>query len=274
MVVGCPKCKAKLRVQEEKIRAGGSRFKCPRCASVLMVRKPEAGARRTLDAGKLMVAHPDPQFVRAISAILLEKDYEVTAAYDGVEAMVRAMKERPALAVLDVGLPKINGIEILKRLRERAETRSMKVILTSSSNDEGKDRESALDHGADDFIAEQRVPDALLASVKSLLSPEKAPEAAPRPEAPVPPAVEKGDEDVERARRLVRTILSDISLYSGARVEESIRQGSFRQAFANELREGLKHYENRIAPDVRQKGDFFNETVEEFIVRKRDDLGL
>jgi predicted Zn finger-like uncharacterized protein len=273
MVVGCPKCKAKLRVAEEKIRPGGSRFKCPKCASVLMVRKPEA-AKTVLDAGRLMVAHSSPDVARDVIALLSERGYEVTAVFDGVEAMVRAMKERPALAVLDVGLPRINGIEILKRLRDRTETRSMKIILTSSFHDEGEGRESALDHGADDYIAEQRMLDALVESVKSLLSPQKASEKAPHPEAAAPAAAEKGDEDVERARRLVRTILSDISLYSGAKVEEAIREGSFRQVFANELREGLKHYENRISPDVRQKGDFFNETVEEFIEKKRDDFGL
>jgi hypothetical protein len=79
---------------------------------------------------------------------------------------------------------------------------------------------------------------------------------------------------VERARRLARTILSDIYLYSPQKVEEAIRNGNFYATFASELKEGMKLYETRIPQEVRQKGDFFREAIEDFIETKKKALGI
>lgn len=284
MVVGCPKCKAKLRVADEKVGPEGSRFKCPKCASVLMVRRPEAKPR-DLDRGKVLFAHPDPGVAARVRPLLSESGLQVLEAADGVEAMVKSMKELPLFVVLDVGLPKIHGLEISRRLRSRPETRAAKILLTGTLSDEKKGMESAHRYGADGYISEHRLEDGLMTAINALAgeAPEEEPAPAPQPEEPGEPpetpepeteTPEKGDEEVHRAKRLVRTILSDIALYSGSRVDEAIRSGGFRSVFANELSEGLRHYENRISAEVRGREDFFNKAVDEFIEKRREDLGL
>jgi len=275
MVVGCPKCRTRLRVADDRVGPVGSRFKCPKCSAVLMVRRPEAKARE-LDRGKLLFAHPDPGVAGRVRAILSGSGLQLLEAPDGVEAMVKAMKDLPLFVVLDVGLPKIHGLEISRRLRARPETRNAKILLTGTLSDERKGMETAHRYGADGYISEHRLSEGLVRAISALAGVEQEDEPAPAP-APPEPAAEarpKGDDEVQRARRLVRTILSDIALYNGARVDEAIRSGSFRSVFAGELSEGLRHYEHRISAEVRGRGDFFNETVEEFIEKRRETLGL
>ncbi len=59
---------------------------------------------------------------------------------------------------------------------------------------------------------------------------------------------------VEKAKRLARTILSDIYLYSKAKVDEAIRKDAFHTTFASELKEGLKLYENRVLGGSQKNG--------------------
>jgi predicted Zn finger-like uncharacterized protein len=272
MVVGCPKCRAKLRVSEEKISREGSRFRCPRCSAVMLVRRP-APREAFIDRDKIMVAHENPEVPRRVSAALRGGRYQVLEARDGVEAMIKAMKERPFLSILDMGLPKIQGFEISRRLKARPETRDMTVLLVSSEHDPRRQRKGpASSYGAGDYLDERHIEEELPRLVESL---EGAKKEAPlrREEKPLPPPGQP-EEDVQRARRLARTVLSDIDLYSGEKVARAIRDNNFHEAFANELREGLRHYENRIPPNVRSKGDFFNQAIEEFVDRKRKALNL
>jgi len=185
-------------------------------------------------------------------------------------------------------------------LRKRHETKDMKIILLASLYDKSRyRREPDSLHGADAYIEEYQIESSLIQKVKSLkrAAPEGLPERkedagedagrssegkAKEPEvtgenAPQPAAERaKGGlsgEPVEKARRLARTIVSDIYLYSRAKVEEAIKKDSFHTAFAAELREGLKLYETRIPADVRKLGDFFNEELATFIEKKKRDKG-
>lgn len=272
MVVGCPKCKAKLKVSEDKIKPEGSKFRCPKCSEVLMVRRP-APKEVPVDREKIMVAHENPEVARRVREALPGGQYQVIETSDGVDAMVRVMKEMPFLVLLDMGLPKIQGFEISRRLKARPETKDMKVLLLSSEHDPGRQRkEPAASYGAADYLDEQKIEEELPRLVDFLRG-TKTEAPAKEEEKPLPPP-ERGEEDVQRAKRLARTVLSDIELYSGDKVTEAVRSNTFQSAFANELREGLRHYENRIPPEVRSKGDFFNEAVEEFINKKKKALDL
>ncbi len=90
------------------------------------------------------------------------------------------------------------------------------------------------------------------------------------------PLIEKKsfDEDIEKAKRLSRTIINDIYLYNASKVDESIRNNNFFTVFSTELNEGKKLYENRIPPEIRDKGDFFTEVIENFINSKKTTLEL
>lgn len=288
MVVICPKCKIKLKIDEGKLTPEGTRFKCPKCTAVLVVKKPVALPKKVLDSSKILVAHSNPVILNEIISILTKNGYRTITAPDGIDAMVKAIKEIPFLTVVEVALPKIYGFEVCKRLKLRDETKDMKFILLSSTYDKKRyRREPTSLYGADDYIEEHQVSELLIEKINTIrgIRPEEKEEVERLPEEPMierpevkitpeikPPVMAvspPADEKVESAKRLARTIMSDIYLYNSAKVEESIRNNNFYSVFAAEIKEGLKLYENRIPQEVRAKGDFFREAIENFIAGKK-----
>lgn len=296
MVVICPKCKTKLKVDETRLSSEGSRFKCPKCSTVLVVKKPAVQVKKVLDSSKILVAHSNPAVVGQMSSMLTRQGFKVTTSADGIDAMVKTLKEYPFLAVVEVVLPKIYGFEVCKRLKSRPETKNMKFILITSPYDKTKyRREPASLYGADEYIEDHNIPAELIEKINRLIGgipeekaektiqpvvtkPEPQPaETVERPEQKIEPVIKKeavpeakpADENIERAKRLSRTIINDIYLYNSAKVDEAIRNDSFYSVFASDLKEGKKLYENRILPDVRNKGDFFNEAIKNFIASKK-----
>lgn len=292
MVVICPKCKVKLKVAEEKIAPQGTRFKCPKCAAVLLVKRPAVRAK-PLDKKKVLIGHENPLIMEKIRSLLVNSGFGVIPAADGIEAMVNAAKELPFLSILSVSLPKIYGFEVALRLKKKPETRDMKIILVASLYDKDRyRREPATLHGADDYIEEHQIEAFLLAKIASLSGkkaqepgrPERAGAAAPQTKVPAPePEEEKpspGHKEpakpgqpivpVEKARRLARTIVSDIYLYNKAKVDEAIKKNAFHAAFASDLKEGLKLYESRVPAEVKKLGDFFNEEINHFIAKRKE----
>lgn len=288
VVVICPKCKTRLRVDEGRLTEGGSRFKCPRCATILLVKKPRPAPEKPVDNVKILVAHSNSVRTKEIASLLHKGGYVTITATDGIEAMVKAIKELPFLAIIEVALPKIYGFEVCKRLKLRPETRNMKVILVSSPYDKTRyRREPESFYDADEYIEEHRISEILTDTVNLLRGGGKKAEEKPaKPSEPpeqqkveqeteqhVKPAGETAATDngekIERARRLARTIVSDIYLYNTAKAEESIKTDTFSQVFAAELKEGKKLYESRISPEVRSQGDFFRDVMADFIEKKK-----
>lgn len=292
MVVICPKCKIKLKVDDTKLSESGSRFKCPKCGAVLLVKKPVAQTQKPVDNGTVLVAHSNPSALSQITTLLNSHGYRTLTATEGIEAMVKAIKDLPFLMILEVGLPKIFGFEVCKRLKLRPETRGMKFILVNSVYDDRRYRRQPESlYEADDYIEEHRLSELLIDSISRIKGEESGaktekPENADqpfqeektaqqtKPAAPgnVKPAEAGMDEKIERAKRLARTIVSDIYLYNTPKVETAIINNTFYSVFAAELREGLKLYEHRIAQEVRDRGDFFKETIQDFIDNKKKSL--
>lgn len=206
MVVVCPNCKTKLKIDEAKIAPQGTRFKCPKCQNILTVNKPsELPARQAeavppprpdfpsegpasgLDRKKAMVAHADAQVIARISKVLARLGITSIESSDGVETMVATLKERPYFIFVDVALPKIYGYEVVKRLRGRPETKDMKAVFISSIYDKKRyRREPASLYGADDYIDEHEIEDLLAGKIRHLIyhSEENGEKI---PERPLPP---------------------------------------------------------------------------------------
>lgn len=289
MVVICPRCKIRLKVDEGKLTMEGSRFKCPKCSTFLLVKKPAALSKKAIDNNKILIAHSKPAIVNEVTALLTKNGYQTITAHDGIEAMVKAMKELPFLIIIEVALPKIYGFEVCKRMKSRAETKEMKLILVSSVYDQKRyKREPTSLYDADDHIEEHKISELLMEKINTIkgIKPEEREEKGEKlPEEPVmekqeqkaePRVKPEGitvkppvDDKIERAKRLARTIMSDIYLYNSAKAEESIRNNSFYSNFAAEIKEGLKLYKNRIPQEVQAQGDFFREAIENFITNKK-----
>ncbi len=277
MVVICPKCRTKLKIPDEKISPDGSRFRCPKCSSVLLVRKPQKKATE-INKNLIMVAHSDATVAEKAEKLLRAEGYDVITVRDGIEAMVTALNRLPFIAVIDVALPKIYGFEVCRRLKSRPETENIGIILVPSVYDRTKyKRPPSTLYGADDYIEEDEIGENLIRKINNLKKEKPSAEeetSAPVMEKPESPSAARplSDEGIERARRFVRTVLSDLFIYNPQRVNEAIGAGTFREVFKSQLSEGFKLYQIRVSQEVRDKGDFFQEEIEEFIERKKKEL--
>lgn len=289
VVVICPKCKVRLKVDDSKLSPEGSKFKCPKCSAVLVVKQPAAQPKKTLDGKKILVAHSNPETLRTIVSLLSGHGYTIVTAADGIDMMVKALKEHPFLGIVEVALPKIYGFEICKRLKMRAETKGMKFILVPSIYDRNKYRREPVSlYGADDYIEDHDLSTQLVDKVDRLgeIRGEEKVEEPPRPdidraqvkkpEVKTEPVAKEpvsasgfSDEKVEKAKRLARTIINDIYLYNSAKLDAAIRNNNFYSVFAPELREGKKLYDQRILPEVRHIADFYKEAIENFISARK-----
>jgi len=299
VVVVCPKCKTKLKVDDAKLSTQGSRFKCPKCSTVLVIKKPAAQQKKALDEKKALIAHSNPLLVENIRTLLVGQGYTALTSADGIDAMVKALKELPCLGIIEAALPKIYGFEVCKRLKSRPETKEMKLILIPSIYDKTKYRREPVSlYGADDYIEEHDLSTRLIDAIIRIRSGAPAETKAPPPKSPVPstsdvspaekkkqpafgqpevPAAKvsaevKGDEMTEKARRLARTIINDIYLYNSSKVDEAVRQDKFYAVFAAEVKEGKKLYDNRIPQETRDKADFYREAIDNFLSAKKKAL--
>ncbi|MET3666669.1 phosphate regulon transcriptional regulator PhoB [Caulobacter sp. 1776] len=99
----------------------------------------------------------------------LDKEgYRVGVAGDGEEALIMANERAPDLVILDWMLPKVSGIEVCRRLRGRAETRNVPIIMLTARGEE-TDRIRGLDTGADDYVVKPFSMVELTARVRAVL---------------------------------------------------------------------------------------------------------
>lgn len=124
---------------------------------------------------KILVVDDDLELLGLVTYALRQAGYLVVEAADGVAAMAAFEKEEPELVVLDVNLPRLNGLEVCKRIR--AISRVPVMMLTVRSGEE--DQVQALDLGADDYLTKPFSPRTLLARVRALLRRAGAEKPAP-----------------------------------------------------------------------------------------------
>jgi two-component system, OmpR family, KDP operon response regulator KdpE len=114
---------------------------------------------------KALVVDDEPQIVRALRTSLRAKGYEVESAATGGEALDLAATWEPDLMILDLGLPDLDGIEVIRRLRGWTEL----PVIVLSARDERNDKIRALDVGADDYVNKPFAMDELLARMRATL---------------------------------------------------------------------------------------------------------
>jgi len=122
---------------------------------------------------RILVVDDDPTVAEIVVKYLERDGFAVDAVGDGVTALERAREELPALVVLDLMLPGLDGLEVCRALRELA---SVPVIMLTARGDE-EDRVAGLEVGADDYLAKPFSPRELAARVKAVL--RRAREPAP-----------------------------------------------------------------------------------------------
>ena len=113
---------------------------------------------------KLLIADDDPQMVRALRITLAAHGYEVVVAADGAAAVAAAAQTHPDIIMLDLGMPRLDGIEAIQALRGWTNV----PIIVVSGRTGSADKVEALDAGADDFVTKPFQVDELLARLRAL----------------------------------------------------------------------------------------------------------
>jgi two-component system KDP operon response regulator KdpE len=113
----------------------------------------------------LLVADDEPRITKLVSMALSEEGFRVVTASSGEEALAKAEQIRPDIILLDIVMPDLDGIEVMRQLRER---RQVPVILLTAKGSTA-DKAKGLDLGADDYVAKPFHPDELAARVRAVL---------------------------------------------------------------------------------------------------------
>ena len=122
---------------------------------------------------RILVVDDDDQLRRALRINLAARGYEVLTAADGTSALRTAGNTPPDLAIVDLGLPDIDGVEVVRGLRGWT---SVPIIVLSARDDQAG-KVQALDAGADDYVTKPFGMDELLARIRAALR-----RAAPQPD--------------------------------------------------------------------------------------------
>lgn len=113
---------------------------------------------------KVLLADDDPQLVRALRITLAAHGYDVVAASDGAAAIALAASAHPDLVILDLGMPRLDGVRVIEALRGWTSI----PILVVSGRTGSADKVEALDAGADDYVTKPFQIDELLARLRAL----------------------------------------------------------------------------------------------------------
>jgi DNA-binding response OmpR family regulator len=117
-------------------------------------------------AGELILVVDDERNIIELASLYLKQDgYRVISAEDGVEALKRADQDQPALMVLDLMLPKLDGWEVCKQVRAASDL----PILMLTARDDDIDKIVGLELGADDYLTKPFNPRELVARIKAIL---------------------------------------------------------------------------------------------------------
>jgi two-component system KDP operon response regulator KdpE len=155
----------------------------------------------TGDAATILVVEDEPPIRRLLRTTLLAHDYRVLEAETGSEALSTLRHHRPDLLLLDLGLPDIDGLALIERIRQQSPVPI--VVLSSRGDEQAKVR--ALDSGADDYVTKPFGAEELMARLRAALRHRLQQQGAERRFA-------SGDLEVDLVRRLVRRGGQDVRL--------------------------------------------------------------
>jgi two-component system, OmpR family, KDP operon response regulator KdpE len=125
------------------------------------------------DAGRILLVEDEPALLRALQINLRARGYEVTTSAAGQDALVEAARRPPDAVLLDLGLPDLDGTEVIRELR----TWSAVPVIVLSGRAGSDDKIGALDAGADDYVTKPFAMEELMARLRAALRRDSHPPA-------------------------------------------------------------------------------------------------
>jgi two-component system alkaline phosphatase synthesis response regulator PhoP len=143
-------------------------------------------------SGKILVVDDEREIVKVMRAYLEQGGFRVSSAYDGQEALTVFRHEKPDLVILDLNLPRIDGLDVCRTIRKESDT----PVIMLTARVEETDRLIGLEIGADDYVVKPFSPREIVARVRAVL---RRSQRAPQP----PETISAGGVTIDRARHTV-----------------------------------------------------------------------
>jgi len=120
-------------------------------------------------AYKLLVVDDDKEVVETLKSRLIKEGYEVAVAFDGEEALVKVKEENPDVILLDLVMPKLNGFEVLKHIRENFKDKWRPIIIISATGElEAVKKSYSME--ADHYLSKPVTMDNILRGIRIMIS--------------------------------------------------------------------------------------------------------
>lgn len=281
----CPECQSRLQVA---IKVGPAQQDAGE----------ECRDSASTDRFRVLVAVDGEVTRDLIREILSDPRYELIEAEDGLQVLSLVAGHRPHLAVLDAGLSQKSGRELCQELKRDESTKDVKLVLLSAIGEKPSNGAEVISScGADAYQERNHLQEGLMANIQMLLQggpaqpslqqesqvsiqteqiaelSDEAPGEGPADSevsahdssATAAVADDASSPEHETARRLARTILSDIVLYNADRAREAIANNTFCETLHEEIEEGRRLYNQRVSPEIRSHTDYFHEVIENYI---------
>lgn len=117
---------------------------------------------------KILLVDDSETILQMEQMILAKNSYELILAHDGEEGVAKALATRPDLILMDIVMPKMDGFEAVKKLRDHEQTRDVPIVMVTSKG-EAESMEAGYENGCSDYILKPIDRLELLAKVKNLL---------------------------------------------------------------------------------------------------------
>jgi DNA-binding response OmpR family regulator len=123
---------------------------------------------------KVLAVDDNIDTILILSAVLEREGYEVITAKDGIEAVEKTERDLPAIVLLDLMMPKMNGFEVCRAIRGNSKTNHIPILMLTAKTDPFS-REQGLALGANEYLTKPLNPKEILTKIRNLLSTEPPP---------------------------------------------------------------------------------------------------
>ncbi len=207
-------------------------------------------------AKKILITEDSPTILEITKQFLESKGYEVIQAIDGQEALDKARKENPDLIILDLMLPKMDGFEVCRLIKQNSKIKNIPIIMLTAKGEE-VDRIVGLELGADDYVVKPFSPRELVLRIKAILKRGK---------------LEESPKDIIERGNLVINVPKHRVTVNNKEVE--LTPIEFKLLVTLIERTGRIQSRDQLLSDVwDMHADVFTRTVDTHIKRLREKLG-
>lgn len=304
MIVKCPSCSSRFRLDREKLAGKRVTLRCARCRSPFKIELPHSFKPQKEKTTRIMIAHSDRELCNTIRVLVEDAGFVGVLGHSGAEVLDSMDAKPPQVAIVDVALQGLYAFEVVDTVRRRPGLENVKIILLSSVYNKAAYKRSPNSlYGADDYIEKHHIPDDLILKINRLLV-----NAAPAEDVGKSDELERSGEQLssaegasqslgfihsvnekiqkaedqeissatvperERAERLARIIVSDISLYYQDRVDEGILGGNWSDLLASEIMEARRLFSERFPSQEIQNSKILEAAFLDLLEKRRKEL--